>query len=100
MEFSDNAPQGSALANFIASLNADQPVRGVTLATTKAAPDAGAAARLKTVVEALVAAGKPAPAAARQVVEQINTHDRGQLTEIGLVPDDYDEVIFFELNDG
>lgn len=100
MEFSDNAPQGSALANFIASLNTDQPVRGVTLATTKAAPDAGAAARLETVVEALVAAGKPAPAAARQVVEQINAHDRGQLTEIGLVPDDYDEVIFFELNDG
>ncbi|WP_300450084.1 hypothetical protein [Accumulibacter sp.] len=100
LEFADNTPQGAALANFIASLNVDQPVRGVTLATTKAAPDAGAPERLKAVVEALVAAGRPAPAAARQVVQEINAHDRGQLTEIGLVANDYDEVIFFELNAG
>ena len=56
--------------------------------------------RLQAVVDALTAASRPAPTAARQVVEQINTHDRGQLIEIGLVPDDYDEVIFFELNAG
>jgi hypothetical protein len=89
-----------ALANFIASLTANQPVLGVTLATTRLAPDGGAGARLQTVVGALTAVGRPAPTAARQVVEQINTHDRGQLIEIGLVPDDYDEVIFFELNAG
>ncbi len=98
--FVDDAPQGTALASFIAGLSIDQPVRGVTLATTKAAPDAGAAARLKSVVEALVAAGRPAPVARRQGVEALNTHDRGQITDIGLVADDFDEVIFFELNDG
>jgi hypothetical protein len=100
LQFIDDQPQGMALANFIASLTANQPVLGVTLATTRLAPDGGAGARLQTVVGALTAVGRPAPTAARQVVEQINTHDRGQLIEIGLVPDDYDEVIFFELNAG
>ena len=101
MQFVDNQPQGAVLATFIAGLGANRPVLGVTLATTKAAPDDGAPARLKVVVETLLAAGRPAPTAARQVIQDLNAHDRDQLINIvGLAPDDYDEVIYFELNAG
>lgn len=100
LAFADDQPQGSALSDFIAALTANQPVLGVTLATTKAAPDAGAQARLKTVIEALVASGRPAPVATRQTVESINEHDRKEVLKIGQNPDAFDEVIFFELNAG
>ncbi|HRF74559.1 MAG TPA: hypothetical protein PL117_17475 [Accumulibacter sp.] len=95
LQYLANQPQGTALVDFIALLTPTQPVFGLTLATTKAAPDAGAADRLKAVVEALLAAGK-ASTDLQQVIEQINQTDRQQLVDIGLVPDDFDEVIFFE----
>ena len=99
-EFRNNVEQGDALENFIAGLTANQPVRGVTLATTQAAPDAGAATRLQAVLQALTAAGTPIPAATRQVVEALNDHDRAELIRIGKDPNAVDEVIFFELNSG
>jgi hypothetical protein len=72
---------------------------GVTLATTKAAPDPGAAARLSAVSDALAAAGHgPAPPATRLVTVRLSDHDRRVVTDLGLRPDDFDEVIFFEVN--
>jgi hypothetical protein len=100
VQFKDNAPQGTALTNFISTLTANEPVLGVTLATTKADPDAGAQARLTAVVGALVAAGRPEPVATRKVVERINDHDRAEVQRIGHNPDAVDEVIFFERNSG
>jgi hypothetical protein len=100
MEFRNNAPQGDALKNYIAGLTANQPVRGVTLATPQAAPDGGANARLKAVLDALVAAGLPLPDAARQVVEALSAPDRKQLETAGFTPNDYEDIIFFELNAG
>lgn len=98
--FVNDQPQDTTLAQFIGKLSADQPVRGITLATTKAAPDAGAPARMQAALAALKDAGKPVPSATRQTVEAINDHDRKQLVEIGIKAEDYDEVIFFELNEG
>jgi hypothetical protein len=100
VQFSDNAPQGTALTNFIGTLTVDEPVLGVTLATTKANPDPGAQARLNAVISALVAAGRPEPVATRKVVEAINEHDRKQVEGIGHDPNAVDEVIFFERNSG
>lgn len=97
-KFAGNAPADSTLHDFIARLTANQPVVGVTLATTRAAPDAGATTRLKAVVDALVAAGRPAPQAARQVVMAINDHDRQEVTNAGHDPNAVDEVIFLEPN--
>lgn len=101
LDFVNNAPQGSALADFIAALNANQPVRGVTLATTKAEPDAPhAQARLASVIAALAAKGIAIPAARQQVV-RLNDHDRKQLaSEMGIDADDFDDIVFFELNAG
>ncbi len=98
MQFDGNIPQGDALKKFIAGLTANQPVLGITLATTKAAPDTGAPARLKAVIGALVAARRPAPVASRQTVDSLNAHDRKELQTIGQNPDNFDEIIFFELN--
>lgn len=100
MQFDGNTPQGDTLKKFIAGLTANQPVLGVTLATTKAAPDADTPARLKTVIGALVEAGRPAPVASRQTVDSLNAHDRKELQTIGQNPDSFDEIIFFELNAG
>jgi hypothetical protein len=100
VQFKDNAPQGTALTNFIATLTTDEPVLGVTLATTRADPDAGGQARLTAVISALVAAGRPEPVATRKVVERINDHDRAEVQRIGHNPDAVDEVIFFERNSG
>ena len=98
--FVNDAPQGNTLSTFINALGANRPVRGVTIATTRAAPDSGGTTRIKSVVAALVAAGLPTPAASRQTVEAINDNDRRQIISLGVQPDDYDEVIFFELNGG
>lgn len=101
LAFVNDRPQGSALSDFIAALTVEQPVRGVTLATTRAEPDAGAAARLKTVIEALVSSGRPEPAATRQKVEALNDEDRKEVQKkIGQDPNAFDEVIFFERNSG
>ena len=100
LQFINNAPQGTALLDFIKNLTPNQPVLGVTLATTKAAPDVGAPTRLASVMAALALAGRPAVAASRQTVEALNANDRAQLTDILQKPDDFDEVIFFELNAG
>jgi hypothetical protein len=100
MEFRNNVPQGDALKNYIAGLTANQPVRGVTLATPKAAPDVGANTRLQAVLDALVAAGRPLPGPARRVVEALSTHDRAQLTAAGFTPDNFEDIVFFELNAG
>lgn len=48
----------------------------------------------------MLAAGKPAPVAARQMVESLNDLDRQQLQRMEQNPDDFDEIIFFELNAG
>jgi hypothetical protein len=98
MKFADNAPSDNSLHDFIATLTANQPVVGITLATTRAAPDAGATTRLKAVVDALVAAGRPAPQASRQVVQPINAHDRQEVIDAGHDPNAVDEVIFLEPN--
>jgi hypothetical protein len=100
MDFVDNAPQGNALSAFIASLTANQPVLGVTLTTTKAAPDAGAQARLAAVIKALAAAGRPSPAPGRQGISALNAHDRSELSRVGHNPDAFDDVIFLEPNAG
>jgi len=100
LEFKNDVPQANELTTFINSLTANQPVRGVTLATTMAPPDAGAPNRLKAVIDALAAAGRPAIAATRQVVQPLNDHDRAELTRDGQNPNNFDEVIFFELNPG
>ena len=100
VQFKDNAPQGTALTNFIGTLTPNEPVLGVTLATTKADPDPGGQARLTAVISALVAAGRPEPVATRKVVERINDHDRSEVQRIGLNADAVDEVIFFERNSG
>jgi hypothetical protein len=100
LRFTANVPQGTALTNFIGTLTPDEPVSGVTLATTKADPDPGAQARLDAVIKALVTAGRPEPVATRKAVERLNDHDREQLQRVGHNPDDVDEVIFFERNSG
>ena len=100
MQFKDNVPQGAALTNFIGTLTPNEPVLGVTLATTKADPDPGAQARLNAVIGALTAAGRPEPVATRKVVERINDHDRAEVQRIGHNADAVDEVIFFERNSG
>src|SRR5262249_15852406 len=100
VDFSDNVPQGDALLKYVKSLTPNQPVNGVTLSTTKAAPDAGAAQRVQAVVEALVAGGRPAPKATRRGIEALNDHDRAELVRVGQDPTKFDEVIFFELNAG
>jgi len=100
MEFRNDVPQGDALKNFVAGLTANQPVHGVTLATTKAAPDAGANTRLAAVLKALTDANKNQTKATRRVVQALNARDRQQLQGAGFNANDYDEVIFFELNAG
>jgi hypothetical protein len=100
LQFTNNVPQGSALANFIAGLTAEQPVRGITLATPKAAPDAGATMRVQAVVAALTASGRPAPPSGRQKVLALNAHDRDELARIGVTANEYDDIVFFELNAG
>jgi hypothetical protein len=98
MDFIDNAPQGTALSAFIASLNVtQQPVAGVTLATTRAAPDAGAQARLQAVINALKAANRPIPATSRQVVQALSDPDRAELNRVGHDPNTVDEAIFLEV---
>lgn len=96
LQFVDNVPQGTALADFIGKLGNDQTGRGVALATTKAAPDADAPTRLAAVVAAIAAAGKQQPPAAGQRVIAINDHDRAMLKTVGVDPDTIDEVFFFE----
>jgi hypothetical protein len=98
MEFRNNVPQGNALENFVASLTPNQPVRRVTVATTKAAPDAGASARLAAVLQELGNAGKDQTSANRRIVEALSEPDRKELESAGFVPNNFDEVIFFALN--
>jgi hypothetical protein len=100
MEFRNDVPQGDALKNYIASLTANQPVRGVTLATTKAAPDGGANARLAAVLQELTNAGKNQTSASRRVVEPLSENDRKQLETAGFVPNNFEDIVFFELNAG
>jgi hypothetical protein len=101
MEFRNDVAQGNALSDLIAALTPNQPVLGVTLATTLAAPDGGAPARLQQVVQALAAAGRPAPVASRQAVEALNDHDRKEVqTNLQTDPNGFDEIIFLELNAG
>ena len=95
-DFSNDAPVGNALATFIGGLKPNQPVVGVTLATTKAAPDSGAKTRLQAVLNALAAAGKPAIPSARQAMVALTTHDRAELTRVGRDPNAFDDIVFLE----
>ncbi len=95
-DFSNDAPVGNALATFIGGLTPNQPVVGVTLATTKAAPDAGAKTRLQAVLNALAAAGKPAIPSARQAMVALTAHDRAELTRVGRDPNTFDDIVFLE----
>jgi hypothetical protein len=95
LTFLDNAPQGSALQNFIKALPADQGISGVTVAT-RDAPGDDAKLRLKAVLKVLVDSGVKEPDAAREVVEPLSTHDHDYLIELGMKPDDYDEILFIE----
>jgi hypothetical protein len=100
MQFRRNKPQGTALQNFIARLTSTgRPVRGVTLATTKAAPDAGAQLRIDAVVAALKDAGKDSTTAARLVAQALTAEDRDALHNLTIPIDanNFDEVIFLEL---
>ena len=99
MQFDDDAPVGNALADFIAGLKADLPVGGVTLTLPQGAPDDGAKRRLEAIVAALVEAGRPAPAAGRQKALPLNENDRAELMQIGVKPDDYGDIVFFEPDD-
>lgn len=102
MEFLNNVPQGDALLNFIQSLGpiTRSPIRGVTVATPGGAPDSGAPSRLNAVLQALATAGHPAPASHRRVAETLSAHDREQLLRANFVPDNFDDIIFLEINDG
>lgn len=101
MLFINDAPQGDTLADFIAAIASTAPLNGVTVATPKAAPDAGAPARLKAVVDALVTAGRPAPGPTRQVTEALSTHDREQLLRaLQIDANEYDDIVFLEINGG
>ena len=61
-------------------------------------PTQAASTRLKAVIDALVAEGKPSPAATRLRGEALNNHDRQELVNIGQNPNNFDEIIFFERN--
>jgi hypothetical protein len=95
-EFVNDAPKDDAIVTFVKGLSANQPVNGVTLATTKGAPDAGAQQRVNAVVEAVRKAGRPAPRSQKTLA--LSDPDRGRLTGLGLKPETYDDVIFFEPN--
>lgn len=102
MEFLDNAPQGNALVNYLRGLTPNQPVLGVTLATTREAPDEpGARQRLDAVVGAVrQELGTDLPAHRQQLV-RLSEHDRKELSKLPDVdPDGFDEIVFFELNHG
>lgn len=93
MQFDGNTAQGNELRKFI---KANQPVLGVTLATTKAEPDADASERLEVVTGAL---GGTTSALARKMVERLSEHDSEQITQrIEQDWDSFDEIIFFESN--
>jgi hypothetical protein len=101
LQFIGDVPQGDVLLNFVKGLTAEQPVRGISLAITAATPpDAGAGTRLKSAVKAVVDVGRPEPVPGRQKLVNLNAHDHAQLVAIGVKPEDFDEIIFFELNAG
>ena len=56
--------------------------------------------RLGALVKAVVDVGRPEPVPGRQKAVNLNAHDHAQLVAIGVTPEDFDEIIFFELNDG
>jgi hypothetical protein len=99
--FADDVPQGNVLATFLGTtLPANSAVTAVTLATTNAAPDDGASDRMQAVIKALTVAGRPAPSADRQFVQQINAHDMTELKRVNYDATSFDEVIFLESNGG
>jgi hypothetical protein len=98
--FDNDVPIGTALTDFVGNLTANQPVRGVTVAVTKAPVDAGAADRLQAVVKAVAEFHPPAPAQNRQKTAVLNEHDQKQLSDIGIGFEKYDDIIFLELNAG
>jgi hypothetical protein len=98
MQFSNDAPVGNALSAYIGGINTGAWIIGVTLATTKAAPDAGANARMAAVVAALTAAGRLTPGSQfSQIVTAISAIDKRILQAAGVDPAAIDEVIYFEL---
>jgi hypothetical protein len=94
--FVGDVPQGLDLANFMSKLGQSIVVNEVTLATVKAAPDAGAPSRMKAVIDACAARGYVPPGPSQQFIVALNEHDRKQLQSIGIQPDSYDEVIFID----
>lgn len=102
MEFANDIPQGNALTQFIASLGSidNAPIRGVTVAIPGGPPDAGASTRLDAVLQAVTSSGRPAPASHRRVVETLRARDRELLLRAGFAPDDFDDILYLEINDG
>jgi len=99
-QFKNDVPSGDVLVAYAKGLTPNQPVLGVTLATVKGAPDAGAKKRVDAVVAALVAVGRPAPVAARLKTGPLSKPDHERLTKFGVSVEKYDEIIFYELNAG
>jgi hypothetical protein len=100
MSFVDDLPKDDAHIAFTKNkIPNGAAINGVTLATVKTAPDAGAKKRVDAMVAAIVASGRPAPAGPRLKNGQLSTPDRDRLTPIGVAVDQYDEIIFFEVGD-
>lgn len=99
-DFVGNQPQGDTVSRFIGGLTPNQPVAGLTLATPRAAPDSDAPARLQHIIDALVASGRPAPVPSRRTVEALNDHDRKELDKLQVDANDFDDIVFLELNAG
>jgi hypothetical protein len=91
-KFVDDAPHGTALANYVAQLDANHPVAGVTLATV-GQPDAQASVRMEAVAKEVVKTGRPAP---RKTTVAITPQEITKLSAIGVDAHDFDEVIIFE----
>jgi hypothetical protein len=94
--FKDDVPEDPPLKAFVERIR-DQPLGGGTLATTKAEPDATAAVRLNA---ALIVHPKGAAVRDdRRIVALLVPDDRQQLEREGIIVDDFDEIIFFELQE-
>jgi hypothetical protein len=98
VRFASDLPQGDELRRLIRSLTPNQPVNGVTLAVVTAPVDGGAAVRIQSVIDELLAARLPTPL--RRNMSVLTARDRQNLIDSGHPIDGMDEVIFLEPNRG
>lgn len=97
VEFRDNVLSGDTLRSFFAALSPNVAVSRIRLATIGAV-DGGAQTRLQGVVNALTAAGRPAPDATRLSVRALDTAQQAELQRVGRSAAGFGDVIFFSPN--